>query len=101
MKNVIIKELIKITLEVLNVPIKQTEMSVAYFDHCTTQSDFVYAGDQEFKGSTTAKYESIYSKPGNETCLQVDLERVIKLRDLLMSSISSAATYSGAGTLLT
>ncbi len=100
MKIVVNKELIQNTLDVLNVPIKQTEMSVAYFDHDTTQSGFVYASDQEFKRSIAAKYESIYSKPGNGICLQVDLERVIKLRNTLMSSVSRTSTYGGTGILV-
>ncbi len=91
--------MVYLQLDALNVPKKQTELSVAYVDHNTIQSGFENADDHEFIRSAAAKYGLVYSKPGNGICHQVHLERFSIPGKTLIGSDSHTPTSGGMGTL--
>lgn len=91
--------MVYLQLDAMNVESRKTELSVAYIDHNTLQSGFENADDHAFIQSAAAKYDIIYSKPGNGICHQVHLERFSKPGKTLIGSDSHTPTSGGMGVL--
>jgi len=89
--------MVYLQLDAMHVPMKQTELSVAYVDHNTLQSGFENADDHEFIRTAAAKYGLIYSKPGNGICHQVHLERFSIPGKTLIGSDSHTPTSGAMG----
>ncbi len=86
-------------LEALGVERVQTELSVAYVDHNTLQSDFKNADDHEYIRTVAKKYGVVFSRPGNGICHQLHLERFAKPGKTLIGSDSHTPTAGGVGSL--
>jgi aconitate hydratase len=86
-------------LEAIGVLKVKTELSVSYVDHNTIQIGFENADDHRFLQSIAAKYNIIYSRPGNGICHQVHLERFGKPGKTLLGSDSHTPTSGGIGML--
>ncbi len=86
-------------LEALDVQRVKTELSVAYIDHNTLQSDFKNADDHEYIRTVAKKYGVVYSRPGNGICHQLHLERFAKPGKTLIGSDSHTPTAGGVGSL--
>lgn len=91
--------MVYLQLQALDVPTKQTDLSVAYIDHNTLQTSFVNADDHEYIKSIALKHGVIYSKAGNGICHQVHLERFSKPGITLIGSDSHTPTSGGIGAL--
>lgn len=91
--------MVYLQLNALDVPVKKTELSVAYIDHNTLQTGFVNADDHEFIKSVALKHDIIYSKAGNGICHQVHFERFAKPGKTLIGSDSHTPTAGGMGSL--
>lgn len=85
--------------EAMGVPRVKTELSVAYIDHNTLQTDFKNADDHRYIQSVCKKHGLRFSRPGNGICHQVHLERFGIPGKTLIGSDSHTPTGGGIGML--
>lgn len=85
--------------EAMNISSVQTEISVSYIDHNTTQLGFENADDHRYLQSIARKYGIYLSRPGNGICHQVHLERFGKPGKTLIGSDSHTPTCGALGML--
>ena len=84
-------------LNAMNVDKVVTDISVAYVDHNMLQSSFENADDHEFKKTSAAKHNIVFSKPGNGICHRLHLEKFGKPGKVLIGSDSHTPTGGGLG----
>ncbi|MDR2601691.1 MAG: aconitate hydratase [Spirochaetaceae bacterium] len=77
----------------------QTEISVSYVDHNTTQEDFKNMDDHRYLQSVAAKYGLYFSRAGNGICHQVHLEKFGAPGKTLLGSDSHTPTGGALGML--
>ena len=85
--------------EAMGIKRVKTELSVAYIDHNTLQTGFENADDHRYIQSCAAKYGLYFSRPGNDICHQVHLERFGVPGKTLIGSDSHTPTGGGIGML--
>ncbi len=83
--------------EAMGIPRVKTERSVAYIDHNTLQNGFENADDHRFIGSIAKKHGIYFSRPGNDICHHVHLERFARPGKTLIGSDSHTPTGGGLG----
>lgn len=75
----------------------QNELAVSYVDHNTIQVGFENADDHRYLQSVAARYNVVFSRPGNGICHQVHLERFGIPGKTLLGSDSHTPTGGGLG----
>ena len=75
----------------------QNELAVSYVDHNTIQVGFENADDHRYLQSVAARYNVVFSRPGNGICHQVHLERFGIPGKTLLGSDSHTPTGGGMG----
>ncbi|MDO5037815.1 MAG: aconitate hydratase [Tissierellia bacterium] len=91
--------MVYLQLEAMDPDKIETELSVAYVDHNTLQSDYKNPDDHRFIQSAAEKYGLVFSKPGAGICHQVHLEQFAKPGKSLLGSDSHTPTGGGLGAL--
>ncbi len=86
-------------LEAMGVDQVQTELSVQYVDHNTSQFGPENHNDHLYLQSVSAAKGVYFSKPGNGICHQVHLERFGEPGKTLLGSDSHTPTNGGLGML--
>ncbi len=75
----------------------QNELAVSYVDHNTIQVGFENADDHRYLQTVAARYNVVFSRPGNGICHQVHLERFGIPGKTLLGSDSHTPTGGGLG----
>ncbi|MCF8053900.1 MAG: aconitate hydratase [Deltaproteobacteria bacterium] len=85
--------------EAMGLPGVQTQLSVSYIDHNTTQIGFENADDHRYLQGVARKYGIYLSRAGNGICHQVHLERFGVPGMTLIGSDSHTPTAGAIGML--
>ena len=85
--------------EAMGVPRVKTERSVAYIDHNTLQTGFENAHDHRYIQTVAKKHDIYFSRPGNDICHHVHLDRFGIPGKTLIGSDNHTPTGGGIGRL--
>lgn len=91
--------MVYLEFEAMDIREIETELSVSYIDHNTSQMGFENADDHKYLQTIAEKYGLYYSRAGNGICHQVHLERFGLPGKTLLGSDSHTPTGGGIGML--
>lgn len=91
--------MVYLEFEALGVPRIKTETAVCYIDHGLLQDGYMNSDNHRFLKTSSSKYGSYFSLPGNGICHQVHLERFSIPGNTLLGADSHTPTCGGIGML--